>query len=323
MEPMPRTHDEEQLHDGMALRHHLAFCFRSLRLRAAQRAETIVNLHAASGVKEDAMLRHYFNKWLTTAYFRSTLAKPLPDYVGRQRAPSTIAALLRQWSVSTSADPRAILDDWPDGDKFDSIISVSGEYCLATHKTMADGRCKDVQVRLESGRRIQLASAIFRQLNGAPALLAEHRDALLLSAGVEPAAQISSIQRLRQLREKSRSRARSAHSGSSSSASHNRSVDADSDDKSEYRSVDESQPSDISEILDEGIQAASPSPDVVPRQHNAARELAASMQVINEGRRQAEQARENILQPSILDRAAEQADQWAADDLRSAPPGPR
>ena len=128
------------------------------------------------------------------------------------------------------------------------------------------------------------------------------------------------IQRLRQLREKSRSRARSAHSGSSSSASHNRSVDADSDDKSEYRSVDESQPSDISEILDEGIQAASPSPDVVPRQHNAARELAASMQVINEGRRQAEQARENILQPSILDRAAEQADQWAADDLRSAPP---
>ena len=182
--------------------------------------------------------------------------------------------------------------------------------------------CKDVQVRLESGRRIQLASTIFRQLNGAPELLAEHRDALLLSAGVEPAAQISStcIQRLRQLREKSRSRARSAHSGSSSSASHNRSVDADSDDKSEYRSVDESQPSDISEILDEGIQAASPSPDVVPRQHNAARELAASMQVINEGRRQAEQARENILQPSILDRAAEQADQWAADDLRSAPP---
>ena len=87
------------------------------------------------------MLRHYFNKWLTTAYFRSTLARPLHDFVCRQRASSTTAALLRQWSASTRADPRAILDDWPDGDEFDSIISVSGEHCLATHKTMADGRC--------------------------------------------------------------------------------------------------------------------------------------------------------------------------------------
>ena len=186
MEPIPRTHDEELLNDGMALRHHLASCFRALRERADQRAETTVNLHAGTSIMKDAMLRHYFNKWLTTTYFRSTLAKPLHDFVCRQRAPSTTAALLRQWSASTRADPRTILDDWPDGEEFDSIISVSGEYCLATDKTMADGRCKDVQVRLESGRRIQLASAIFRQLNGAPALLAEHRDALLLSAGAMP-----------------------------------------------------------------------------------------------------------------------------------------
>ena len=162
------------------------------------------------------MLRHYFNKWLTTAYFRSTLARPLHDSVCRQRTSSTTAAQLRQWRASTRADPRTVLDDWSDGEQFDSIISVSGEYCLATEKTMADGRYMDVQVRLEAGRRIQLASAVFRQLNGAPALLAEHRDALLLSAGVVPPPRISAIQRLRQLREKSRSRPRSAHSGSSS-----------------------------------------------------------------------------------------------------------
>jgi len=323
MEPISRAPDEELLNDGMALRHHLASCFRALRKRAAQRAETTVNLHAASSVMEDAMLRFYFGKWLTTAYFRSTLARPLHDFVCRQREPSKTAALLRQWSAITRADPRAILDDWPEGEDFDSIISVSGEYCLATQKTMADGRCKDVQVRLESGRRIQLASAVFRQLNGAPALLAEHRDALLLSAGAVPPPRMSAIQRLRQLREKSKSRARSAHSNSSSSASQHESEHTNSDDKSDYRSVDGSQPSDISDILDEGIQAASPSPVVIPSlplHQSAAKELAASMKVISEGQRRADLARETILQSSVIDKAADQADQWAADDLRSAPP---
>ena len=323
MEPISRAPDEELLNDGMALRHHLASCFRALRKRAAQRAETAVNLHAASSVMEDAMLRFYFGKWLTTAYFRSTLARPLHDFVCRQREPSKTAALLRQWSAITRADPRAILDDWPEGEDFDSIISVSGEYCLATQKTMADGRCKDVQVRLESGRRIQLASAVFRQLNGAPALLAEHRDALLLSAGAVPPPRMSAIQRLRQLREKSKSRARSAHSNSSSSASQHESEHTNSDDKSDYRSVDGSQPSDISDILDEGIQAASPSPVVIPSlppHQSAAKELAASMKVISEGQRRADLARETILQSSVIDKAADQADQWAADDLRSAPP---
>ena len=138
MEPEPRTNDEEQLHDGMALRHHLAFCFRSLRSRAAYRAETRVNLHAASAIIEDAMLRHYYNKWLTTACFRSTLAKPLSDFVDRQRASSKPAALLQQWGASTRADPRTILYDWPAGDEFDTIISVSGEYCLATAKTTGE-----------------------------------------------------------------------------------------------------------------------------------------------------------------------------------------
>ena len=188
---------------------------------------------------------------------------------------------------------------------------------------MADGRCKDVQVRLESGRRIQLASAVFRQLNGAPALLAEHRDALLLSAGIVPPPRMSAIHRLRQLREKSRSKARSAHSGSSSSVSQNESEHTNSDDKSDYRTVDGSQPSDISDILDEGIQAASPSPVVIPSlplQQSAAKELAASMKVISEGQRRADLARETILQSSVIDKAADQADQWAADDLRSAPP---
>ena len=323
MEPISRAPDEELLNDGMALRHHLASCFRALRKRVAQRAETTVNLHAASSVMEDAMLRFYFGKWLTTAYFRSTLARPLHDFVCRQREPSKTAALLRQWSAITRADPRAILDDWPEGEDFDSIISVSGEYCLATQKTMADGRCKDVQVRLESGRRIQLASAVFRQLNGAPALLAEHRDALLLSAGAVPPPRMSAIQRLRQLREKSKSRARSAHSNSSSSASQHESEHTNSDDKSDYRSVDGSQPSDISDILDEGIQAASPSPVVIPSlppHQSAAKELAASMKVISEGQRRADLARETILQSSVIDKAADQADQWAADDLRSAPP---
>ena len=88
MEPISRAPDEELLNDGMALRHHLASCFRALRERAAQRAETIVNLHAASSVVEDAMLRSYFGKWLTTTYFRSTLARSLHDFaaatIGRQ-----------------------------------------------------------------------------------------------------------------------------------------------------------------------------------------------------------------------------------------------
>ena len=131
---------------------------------------------------------------------------------------------------------------------------MSREYCLATHKTMADGRCKDVQVRLEPGRRIQLASAGFRQSSGAPA---------------------------------------------------------------------GSQPSDLSDILDEGIQAASPSPigfPSLPLQHIAAKKLAASIKVTSEGQRRADLARETILQSSVIDKAADQANQWAADDLRSAPP---
>ena len=116
MEPITRTLDEELLNDGMALRHHLASCFRALRKRAAQRAEKMVTLHAATSIMEDAMLRHYFSKWLATAYFRSTLARPLHDFVCRQRASSTTAARLRQWSASTRADPRTILDGWPDGE---------------------------------------------------------------------------------------------------------------------------------------------------------------------------------------------------------------
>ena len=44
------------------------------------------------------------------------------------------------------------------------------------------------------------------------------------------------------------------------------------------------------------------------------------MQVITEGQRRADLARESILQPSTIDKVAKQADQWAADDLRSAPP---
>ncbi len=70
MEPISRAPDEELLNDGMALRHHLASCFRALRKRAAQRAETTVNLHAATSTMEDAMLRHYFSKWLILQYQR-------------------------------------------------------------------------------------------------------------------------------------------------------------------------------------------------------------------------------------------------------------
>ena len=159
------------------------------------------------------------------------------------------------WRANTEADPRVFVDEWPDDDEFVSLISSSRLFLL---KHRDDDRTSDVQVRMESGSRLQLPSSVFRQLEGGSALIADYnkrvRDSLSLARSSAPS---SSISRLRELREKSVARRKNSSSRSRSSSSSSLASSKDDDDPD---FVDDASKSHLSSILEEGFGSAAVSP---------------------------------------------------------------
>ena len=184
---------------------------------------------------------------MLSSFSPSSWLRPLRAYISRQRA-GLIDACVAYWRANTEADPRVFADEWPHDDEFVSLSS-SSRFCLAKHRD--DNRTSDVQVRMESGSRLQLPSSVFRQLEGASALIAAYneqvRDSLSAVLGSVPS---SSISRLRDLREKSKARRRDSSSRSRSSTASSLTSSKDDGD-SDF--VDDASKSHLTSILVEGV----------------------------------------------------------------------
>ena len=121
-----------------------------------------------------------------------------------------------------------------------------------------DNRTSDVQVRMESGLRLQFPSSVFRQLEGSSALIADYHERVRDSLSAVPRrGPSSSISRLRDLRDKSLARRRDSSSRSRSSSASSMSSSKDGS-NSDY--VDEASKSHLTSILEEGFGSAAVSP---------------------------------------------------------------
>ena len=282
-------------------------------------------LQTALETNRVSKLRNNFQEWMSISYTTHVIRRAVCS------TPSTPNQLIRNWSASTKADPRTIIynDMWPEDEEFKSIISVSKDYLM---KISDDARTKDVQVRMESGRRIQLANAVFRQMDGGTALIAAHRKAIkraldapdsLRGEYVPPR-----IKKILALREKSQSRSaarRNTSSNHSDSASEFASAKADSE------FVLDDQASDLSSILEEGLQASGDQGVQFEEEVDAASELARQVAGIEAARHAAESAAHAALfirpnEPAVpshrlqADAAEPIPAEWSDDAFRSAPP---
>ena len=164
---------------------------------------------------------------MLSSFSRSSWLRPLRAYISRQRS-GLIDVCVAYWRTNTEADPRVFVDVWPDNDEFLSIISAS-RFFMIEHRY--DNRTSDVQVRMESGLRLQFPSSVFRQLKGSSALIEDYNERVRDSLSAVPGrGTSSSISRLRDLRDKSLARRRDSSSRSRSSSASSMSSSKDCSD---------------------------------------------------------------------------------------------
>ena len=107
--------------------------------------------------------------------------------------------------------------EWPDDDEFGHLISSSRCFCK---KHREDNRTSDVQVRMESGSRLQLPSSVFRLREDGSELLAKYnKEVRESSPRGEVSLHVSAATKLRLMRERSLSRRGESDSRSSSDSS--------------------------------------------------------------------------------------------------------
>ena len=239
---------------AMAAKHRLAFNFDLLRRHLQDESNSKILSRATCETVQLWRLRRIFGTWMLSSFSRSTWLRPLRAFISRQQS-SLIDACVAYWRANTEADPRVFVDEWPDDDEFVSLISFSRLFFM---KHRDDDRTSDVQVRMESGSRLQLPSPVFRQLEGRSALIADYNERVQVSLSLtRSSAPSSSISRLRKLCEKSVARRKNSSSRSKSPSSSSL-VSSKDDDNSDF--VDEASKSHLTSILEEGFGSAAVSP---------------------------------------------------------------
>ena len=138
----------------------------------------------------------------------------------------SIRAIL-SFRSKASSDPRVLVLDWPEGKEVDTIISLSANFQVAASGKQ-DKRTKDIQVRLETGERIQMPLKVFNTHPDNAELMADYKAAYKASLTYRNAQTRSNLRRqLNASKSKSLARLKNRNAKSSTSDEGNTAAERD------------------------------------------------------------------------------------------------